>query len=43
MVEQTSPCNIKRIVKQTWTHMATNDDVIPQVLQSPQNFPRRSK
>jgi hypothetical protein len=43
MVEQPSPCNIERIVKKTWTHVATNDDVIPQVLQSPRNFPMRSK
>jgi hypothetical protein len=43
MVDQPSPCNIERIVKQTWTHVATNDDLIPQVLQSLQNFPRRSK
>jgi hypothetical protein len=35
MVVQPSPCNIERIAKQTWTHVATNDNVIPQVLQSP--------
>jgi hypothetical protein len=38
MVEQPSPCNIETIVKQTWTHMATNVNVIPQVLQSPRIF-----
>jgi hypothetical protein len=43
MVEQPSPCNIERIAKQTWTHMAMYDNVIPQVLQSPGNFPRISK
>ena len=32
MVEQPGPCNSERIVKQTWTHMAMDDDVIPQVL-----------
>jgi hypothetical protein len=41
--EKPSPCNIERIAKQTLTHMATNDNVIPQVLQSPRSFPRRSK
>ena len=43
LMEQPSPCNIERIVKQTWFHVATNDNVIPQVLQSWQDFPRRSK
>jgi hypothetical protein len=43
MVEQPSPCNIERIAKQTWTHVAMNDNVTPQVLQSLKNFPRISK
>jgi hypothetical protein len=37
MVEQPSPCNIERIAKQTWALMATNLNVIPQVLQSQKN------
>jgi hypothetical protein len=43
MVEQPSPCNIERIAKQTRTHITMNVNVIPQVLQSLRNFPRRSK
>jgi hypothetical protein len=43
MVEQPGPCNIERIAEQTWTHMAMDVNVIPQVFQSLRNFPGRSK
>jgi hypothetical protein len=39
MVEQEpSPYNTERVAKQAWTHLDTNVNVIPQVLQSPRSF-----
>jgi hypothetical protein len=42
-VERPSPRDSEGIAKQTWTHVATSNNVIPQVFQSQRNLPRRPK
>jgi hypothetical protein len=44
MVEQPSPLDSEGIAKQTWTHVATSNNVIPQILQAQRrSLPRRPK